>query len=225
MQASRCSPVSSIAQRVEVLRRLDGERHRAVLDPGPVPAGPHEVGRRPRTEPPRVAHGRAGQRRLVGAGRGEPVVVVGALGAVGRRARPERAAELQAGPEPVPVDAHEGVAEAVDAAVLLVARARAAADPGRLAGPGRVDVRRHARDQPVGEAGGAAGIVALRQMAHEGAERQARLARVGAADRVHDPVAVGHAATAPPSRRPRRSRAPSAAGRRARARRRCTSRV
>jgi hypothetical protein len=138
-----------------------------------------------------VGHRLTRKARVVYAGNRKPVVVVGALGAVGRRPRPEPATERECGPDPIVVDAHEGMPEAVDAAVAPVARSRIGTHGRRLTGPSRVDVRGYTRDEPLGEAGAAARIVAARQVVHERRQRDAGVAGVRASNRVHKAVAVG----------------------------------
>ena len=130
------------------------------------------------------------ERCVVRTDHGEPVVVVGALRAVGRHVGAEGGAERQRGREVVAVEPHERVAEAVHAAVALPPRGGPRADAGCLGGAGRVDVARGLGDHPVGEAGAAAGVVAARQVVHEVREGDAFLARVGAPDGVHHDVAV-----------------------------------
>ncbi len=74
----------------------------------------------------------------------EPVVVVDALGAVGGRGAAELPAHLQRRRDLLVAQAHERVAEAVRAAVALVARLRvlAEADRDRRAFPSRSPARR-----------------------------------------------------------------------------------
>ena len=128
------------AERIDVRGRPDLQPLRAVLEPHAIPARPHEARRRVAAQPPRVAH------RLAPAAscRRPRPPRTSSRGRRPARSRPRRAArapaELQRRPELLAVDPHERVSEAVDAAVLLIARARAAADARRLARPRRVDV-------------------------------------------------------------------------------------
>ena len=139
--------VELAAEDVEVDRRVDDEPLRPVVDERAVPARTNELGRLRGAERPGIRVRTRGERRLVGADDREPVVVVGALCAVGRRAPPEGAAERERRSEPVAVDAHECMPEPVHAAVAAVPRAGVRADLGRVARPPRVDRRRHARDE------------------------------------------------------------------------------
>ena len=82
------------------------------------------------------------------------------------------------------------MAEPVDAAVALVARRGLAARRRRSGRPHADDLRAELHDQPVPEAGRAAGVVRPRQVVAEPREGQVHEARVAAADRVHQDVAV-----------------------------------
>jgi hypothetical protein len=113
--------------------------------------------------------------------------VVDALRAIGRVGA-ETAAELERRLDPFVRDAHEGMAEAVHAAVAAVARALAATDGRLRLRPGRVDLRGDAADQPVREAGGAARVVRPREIVDEALECDAVPLRVLATDRVHQAV-------------------------------------
>ena len=109
---------------------------------------------------------------------------------------------------------HEGVAETVDAAVAAVARTGVRADAGRLAGPPDVDRRRHACDEPVGEPGAAARVVAARQGVLEIGQCQAFVDGVRPPDGVHHSVAGGkhEAALAPDGQLDRADRRPWVVG-------------
>ena len=170
---------------------LDLEPVRARLEERAVPARPHECLRLGAAQSPRIGHWPAPERGVVGADDGEPVVVVGALRAVRRRVGPELDAQLQRRLQLVGVEPHERVPEAVHAAVALPARVCVGADACRFGGVRRVEVGRHARDEPVGEARAAARVVAQRQVVHQVRERHVAFARVPAPDGVHDHVAVG----------------------------------
>ena len=183
------------AEHLEVLRRVDDDSGGTIVDEGAIPAGPHEALRLRRAERARVAYGRSGQRRLVHPDDREPVVVVGALRAV-RRGLAERAAQVERGLEPVAVEAHERMAEPVDAAVALVAGACVLADRSRLARPPYIDRRRDAGHEPVGEACAATGVVAARQHVLQVGELEIAVERVRAPDGVHDAVAVREHETA-----------------------------
>ena len=166
------------------------EARGAGLQERAVPAGAHVGLRLGAAQPVGVGDGLVRELRVVGAGDREPVVVVGALRAVGRDLRAERGAQLQRRLELVLVEAHEGVAEAVHAAVALEARAGAVAGRDGLARIARVDVGRHAGDEPVREPGRTARVVVGGQVVHQRGERHPGVAGVGAPDGVHDDVAV-----------------------------------
>ena len=91
------------------------------LQEHPVPARPHELRGLRTAQRARIGHDVLGLRRRVDPVDREPVVVVDALGAVGRRARAELLAHLQRRRDVVVVEAHEGVPEPVRARVALVA--------------------------------------------------------------------------------------------------------
>src|SRR5207245_11167950 len=112
-----------------------------------VPARQHEDRRLPRAE--RARRGRAA--RLAGAVRAaerQPVVVEDALSAV-RCGLPELAALGERVAEQLAVAAHVRVAEAVHAAVLLVAGAGGPAAGKRSLGPGGEHLGAERDDQPV----------------------------------------------------------------------------
>ena len=211
MHASRCSPLSPW-QRTS---RCSGSRRRAlwtVLDEGAVPAGPHELLSLGGAEPARVGLGGRGQRRAVRAERREPVVVVSPLGAIGRRPRAERPAELERRCEAVGVDAHERVPETVNAAVALVPRAGVGADgrglPGRRgSSDGATPVTSPCANPALQPGSLLRGSASCRSASVSCSER------VGAPDRVHDAVAAlqDEAAFAPGGRLDRTHRRPRVA--------------
>ena len=87
-----------VAEDVEVNGRVDDDPLRPVVDERAVPARPHELGRLRRTQLPNVGDGVGRKRGVVGAGDGEPVVVVRALGAIRRGPRAEGACRARAPP-------------------------------------------------------------------------------------------------------------------------------
>ena len=151
--------------------------------------GDHELVRLPAAEDARVALRPGRGAHAVGAADGEPEVVERALRAVGRLPA-EGAAEPERRPEPLVADAHERVAEAVDAAVAPVPGLGLVAHGDRGPRTADVELRRDAGDEPVREPGRAAGVVRAREDVHQRRERDVVLPRVRAADRVHQPVAV-----------------------------------
>jgi hypothetical protein len=126
--------------------------------------------------------------------------VIGTLRTVGSRLA-ERAAQAEGRLQAVAVDAHEGVPEAMDAAVALIPRSRVRAERRRLVGLPDVEPWSHARDEAVREPGAAAGIVAARQHVLKIRERELPCERVRPTDGVHDAVAVREREAAlPPDR-------------------------
>ena len=189
--------------------RVDDDPFGPVVDEHAVPARTNERRRLSSAQLAWIGDRAGRELGLVCSGNGEPVVVVRALRAVGR-GRPECAAQVQRRRQAVAVHPHEGVPETVNAAVAAVARARVRADGGRLAGPPDVDRGRHPCDEPVGEPGAAARVVAPREDVLEIAQRQTFVERVRPSHRVHHSVAVGEheAALAPDGQLDRADRGP-----------------
>jgi hypothetical protein len=115
--------------------------------------------------------------------------VEGALGAV-RRLGAKRRAEVERGRQILAYEPHEGVPEAVDAAVAPAAGVRLVADGRGGRGVAEVDLRRDPRDEAVREARRATGLVGLRQVGHQVLERDLVRGGVLASNGVHEPVTL-----------------------------------
>src|SRR5439155_1130831 len=120
----------------------------------------------------------------------EPVVVEGTLRAVDDVTLREPAAHAQGERQLLVVGPHVGVAEAVHAAVRLIARQGARARRRHRAGIEAADRTPQCRDQTVREPRRAARVVRAREVALERPEGDVVLERVVAPDPVHQDVAI-----------------------------------